>query len=390
MKFLPLIKGWFGYEHQKVNRVGKQMLSIKGLSETRWVYHYRCAHALHECFSSVIHTLEKVVQDKKSLPNQKASCTGILLQLQNWKFIFWFHVLMEILSSINHLNTLLQMKEDTLWEALGEVETCRGIIKKLRSNTGFMKVWKEASEFAKLHNIVSPNLSHRLDIHTGKRKRIAKSFPNFVAHAPDGMSQSQDDTRTVHSAHKSKFFEVIDNLLVDFDKRFNKECIAIIDATKCLHPFDNFASFQEDDLKKLYQHYEEDFKDHFDFKLILTEHTHYKTMLQKEFTKKELKEMTFSKFNIWVYEKCMFKLVSIIPSSTATCERNFSTLNFIKNKTRNKMGDDFLDNLMLGYLEKDLVNKVLSNEESRERVVDVFKDLGYGSIGDDKSRKNYL
>ena len=66
---------WFN-EHQKVHRVGKQMLSIKCLSETRWVYHYRCAHALHEYFPSIIDCLEKVIQDKKSLPNQKASCAG--------------------------------------------------------------------------------------------------------------------------------------------------------------------------------------------------------------------------------------------------------------------------------------------------------------------------
>ena len=107
--------------------------------------------------------------------------------------------------------------------------------------------------------------------------------------------------------------------------------------------------------------------------------------------------MTFSKLNVWVYEKAMFslitkllKLVSVIPSSTATCERNFSALNFIKNKTRNKIGNDFLDDLMLGYLEKDLVNKVLSDKKSKERVVDAFKDLGSGSIGDAKSRMNYL
>ena len=54
---------------------------------------------------------------------------------------------------------------------------------------------------------------------------MTKSFPDFVAHAPDGMSRSHIDTRTVHCTFKSKFFEVIDDLLVDFEKRFNKEYI---------------------------------------------------------------------------------------------------------------------------------------------------------------------
>ena len=40
---------WFN-KHQAEDRKGKRPLSIKGLSDTRWVYHFRCAHAIKECF----------------------------------------------------------------------------------------------------------------------------------------------------------------------------------------------------------------------------------------------------------------------------------------------------------------------------------------------------
>ena len=86
----------------------------------------------------------------------------------------------------------------------------------------------------------------------------------------------------------------------------------------------------------------------------------------------------------------LLKLVCVIPSSTATCERNFSGLNFIKNKLRNKLGNDFLDDLMLGFLEKDLVNKVLNDEATRNKVVDAFKDLGCNTGGNKRSRKDYI
>ena len=86
----------------------------------------------------------------------------------------------------------------------------------------------------------------------------------------------------------------------------------------------------------------------------------------------------------------LLKLVIVIPSTTATCERNFSGLSFIKNKLRNKLGDDYLDDLMLGFLEKDLVNKILKTEELRERVIDVFRDLGCGTADNKTSRKRYL
>ena len=107
--------------------------------------------------------------------------------------------------------------------------------------------------------------------------------------------------------------------------------------------------------------------------------------------------MTFSKLNKWIHQKNKYplikrllKLVSVIPSSTATCERNFSALSFIKNKRRNKLGVEFLDDLMLSFLEKDLVNKILCDDILMEQVVDVFKNLGNGTIGDNERRQNYL
>lgn len=86
----------------------------------------------------------------------------------------------------------------------------------------------------------------------------------------------------------------------------------------------------------------------------------------------------------------LLNLVSVIPSSIATCERNFSSLNYIKNKTRNKLGDDYLDDLLLGFLEKDIVNRVCSDNDLMEKVVDKFKEMGSGIDGDNKSRKNFL
>ena len=54
------------------------------------------------------------------------------------------------------------------------------------------------------------------------------------------------------------------------------------------------------------------------------------------------------------------------------------------------MGDDFLDDLMPGFLEKDLVNKIMNTEELRKRVIDVFRDLGCGTADNKISRKHYL
>ena len=81
---------------------------------------------------------------------------------------------------------------------------------------------------------------------------------------------------TFKSLFSRKFFKVIDSLISDFDIRFNKEFIDIVEATKFLHPFDSFESFNENDLNVLYNHYSIDFTGHNDKKILLNEYTHYK------------------------------------------------------------------------------------------------------------------
>ena len=80
--------------------------------------------------------------------------------------------------------------------------------------------------------------------------------------------------------------------------------------------------------------------------------------------------MTFAEISVWINQTNyvplitkLLKLICVMPSSIATCERNFSVLNFIKNKLHNRLGDEFLDDLLLGFLEKNLVNKILNDED---------------------------
>ena len=86
--------------------------------------------------------------------------------------------------------------------------------------------------------------------------------------------------------------------------------------------------------------------------------------------------MTFEKISMWINKKNGFtlitkllKLVCVMQSSTSTCERKFSALNFIKNKLRNRLGDEFLDDLLLDFLEKDLVNKILKDTSCDRKLL---------------------
>ena len=54
----------------------------------------------------------------------------------------------------------------------------------------------------------------------------------------------------------------------------------------------------------------------------------------------------------------LLKLVLILPVATASVERVFSSMSYVKNKLRNKMGDDYLNNCLVTFVEREFFNQV--------------------------------
>ena len=61
-------------------------------------------------------------------------------------------------------------------------------------------------------------------------------------------------------------------------------------------------------------------------------------------------------------------LILTLPVSTATTERSFSGMSLIKTRLRNKMEDDFLNDSLLLYFERELAEKI-----SLETIVEDFR-----------------
>ena len=67
----------------------------------------------------------------------------------------------------------------------------------------------------------------------------------------------------------------------------------------------------------------------------------------------------------WVY--LLIKLVLLLPVATASVERIFSAMTFIKNKLRNKMGDNLLDDCLVTFIERDMFLQL-----SEEEIINTF------------------
>ena len=67
----------------------------------------------------------------------------------------------------------------------------------------------------------------------------------------------------------------------------------------------------------------------------------------------------------------LIRLVLTLPVSTATTERAFSALKLIKSSLRNKMGDEFLTDSMVVYIERELAENI-----DIDSIIDAFESLG--------------
>ena len=62
----------------------------------------------------------------------------------------------------------------------------------------------------------------------------------------------------------------------------------------------------------------------------------------------------------------LVKLVLTLPVATATVERNFSAMKYIKNELRNRMGDRWMNDCLIVYIEKDVACSI-DNETIMQR-----------------------
>ena len=58
----------------------------------------------------------------------------------------------------------------------------------------------------------------------------------------------------------------------------------------------------------------------------------------------------------------------ILPLATASVERVFSSMSYVKNKLRNKMGDEYLNNCLVTFVDREFFNQVKD-----EDVIDLFQ-----------------
>ena len=168
-----------------------------------------------------------------------------------------------------------------------------------------------------------------------------------------------------HRFHADIFLGVIVRQLQELNNKFDEVNTNLLRCMALFSPAKSFSSFNIDDLVKLAGFYPHDFDFEEMHQLPFQLNLYISDVKNDEnFTNlRNLAELSMMlvktgrdlRYDI-VYK--LLKLVLVLPVATAGVERVFSSMNYIKNKLRSKMGQKYLNDCLVTFVERDFFFQV--------------------------------
>ncbi|CAN6686775.1 unnamed protein product [Malus baccata var. baccata] len=281
-----------------------QETTLKRAGETRWGSHFGTLVSIMTMFSSILDVLEVIADDGVS-SQQRCEANNLLVSMQSFDFVFNLHLMKDILGITNELSQALQRKDQDIVNAMKLVGVCKQMLEIMRKS-GWDSLLIEVSEFCLKHDIDVPNMD---DMFLSRRR---------------GQRKAQAVTN-IHHYCVGIFYIVLDWQLQELNNRFNETNTELLLCLACLCPADSFSTFDSQKLVRLAQFYPKDFS---------------------------MNELVYS---------LVFLLVTLaltLPIATATVERAFSAMKILKNRLRNRMGDQWMNDNMVIFIEREIFDGI--------------------------------
>ncbi|XP_076932931.1 uncharacterized protein LOC143598651 [Bidens hawaiensis] len=320
-----------------------QELSLSGPGDTRWNSHYKTLSRLVTLYSSFMDVLEYVEESSCTIASSKQA-DGLQSEMKKYDFVFYLHLMMHILEITNSLSQSLQRKEQDLVNAVSLVSTTKRLLEKFRLE-GFNKFFELVNSFCDKYELEVVNMDD--EYINPKRPRQKTGITNR------------------HYYEYECFNTVLDLQIQEFENRFNEVTSDLLVCMSTLSPCGNFSLFNIPKLQRLAEMYPNDF-DEYEKRRLSVELESYIDNVKAD--------TRFANFNglsslvrLMVETKKhlsftllyrLLKLELVLPVATATVERCFSGMKFVKYDLRNRMGDENLSDSLICYIEKDLLRNV--------------------------------
>ncbi|KAM3217590.1 hypothetical protein P3L10_027033 [Capsicum annuum] len=181
-----------------------------------------------------------------------------------------------------------------------------------------------------------------------------------------------------HHLRVELFYAIIDLQLQELNNRFDVVSGNFLLGMASLNPMNAFANFDKKKIIILVKHYPDEFDESKLRELSYQLDTFIIHMRRGDPIFSNLKgigDLAEALVNANLVETyslvyLLVKLMLILPIATATVEKAFSSMKHIKNELRSSIGDAFLNDCLVCYIEKDIFVNI-----SNDVIIDCFQNM---------------
>ncbi|PIN08128.1 Tam3-transposase (Ac family) [Handroanthus impetiginosus] len=325
----------------QTGRGQNQELGLARPSDTNWGSQFKSFVNFILLFDSIIDVLDNVGTDAES-SDERWKARGFLDACLKFEFVFMLYFMKNILSITNELNAALQRKEQDIVNAMLFVGVAKKRLQTTR-DTGWDSLIDDVSAFCIKHDIEIPRFDSFYVFQGKSRRKVA-------------------EYTVLHHYHIEVFYKVIDWQLQELNNRFNEVTSDLLHGMACLSPSQSFANFDLEKIMRLAALYPDDFTEYDLVELrcqlenyivdVGSEDIRFSSLNEIGDLSKKLVETKKHLVYSHMYRLIRFSLLLLV--ATASVERAFSAMKFIKTDLRNRMEDGFLNDCLITFKERDV------------------------------------
>ncbi|XP_042415056.1 uncharacterized protein LOC122004198 [Zingiber officinale] len=169
------------------------------------------------------------------------------------------------------------------------------------------------------------------------------------------------------------FYQVVDSVIQEMNTRFSEVGTELLSCIACLYPRNSFSEFNVQKLVRLCDLYPEDFSTN-DCIVIEQQLQNFIHNIRQDpnffgiedlgsFAQKIVETQKNQAYPL-VYR--LIEMTLVLPVATASVERVFSAMKTIKTDLHNRMGDEWMNDSLVVYIEKDIFSTI-ENEQILQR-----------------------
>ncbi|KAK1423503.1 hypothetical protein QVD17_18806 [Tagetes erecta] len=327
----------------ETGRGKNQELSLARAGDTRWSSHEKTLLRLLALYPSVIDVLEYIETSGEDSAHQ-SQAHGLQIYMKTFSFVFYLHLVKHILGVTNILGEALQRKDQDILNAVELVRSTKEELQRYQLE-GFDSLLKDVTSFCDKYEIEVVNMEDEyVDPKYKRRKTNITNRHHYVV---------------------NNFNTVLDMQIQELGNRFNEVTTELLICMSSLSPCHGFSALNKLNLLKLAEMYPYDFT--FDEKdKLIYELGNYIANVKEDTRFANLngvsdlaKTMVETRKHIdypLVYR--LIKLSLVLPVATASVERCFSSMKHVKTELRNRMGDGYMNDSCVCYIEREFLQQV--------------------------------